>query len=79
MEQPKRALLMRVTRENVAFLGASLAVLGQGGSPPGSKMGDKVCLDTVEMGRHDREIAYEILLGGSPTGMNTYLPTQLVS
>ena len=46
----------------MAFLGASLAVLGLGGGPHWSQMGDIVCLDTDEIGRHDREIAYEILL-----------------
>ena len=46
----------------MAFLNASLAVLGLGGGPHWSQMGDIVCLDTDEIGRHDREIAYEILL-----------------
>ena len=42
--------LRRATRENVSFLGASLAVLGLGGGPPWSQMGDIVCLDTDEIG-----------------------------
>ena len=42
--------LMRVTRENVAFVGASLAALGLGGGTPCSRMGDIVCLDTEEIG-----------------------------
>ena len=37
--------LMRATRENVAFLGASLAVLGLGGGPHWSQIGDIVCQD----------------------------------
>ena len=44
---------MRATRENVLFLGTSLAVLGPGGGPQWSQMGDIVCLDTDEIGRHD--------------------------
>ena len=50
--------LMKVTREDVGILGASLAALWMGGGPPWSQMGDKVCLDTDEIGPHDREIAY---------------------
>ena len=50
----------------MAFLGASLAVLGLGGGPHWSQMGDIVCLDTDEIGRHDREIAYKILLWDGP-------------
>ena len=50
----------------MAFLGASLAVLGLGGGPHWFQMGDIVCLDTDEIGRHDREIAYEILLWDGP-------------
>ena len=53
---------MRLARGNVAFLGASLTVLGLGGGPHWSQMGDIVCLDTDEIGRHGREIAYKILL-----------------
>ena len=44
----------------MSFLGASLAVLGLGGGSPWSQMGDIVCLDTDEIGRHDREIAYGV-------------------
>ena len=47
--------LRRPIRENGAFFGASLAVLRQ---VVWSQMGDKVCLDTDEIGPHDREIAY---------------------
>jgi len=46
-----RALeLMIATRENVSFLGAFLAVLGLGGGPLGSQMGDIVWVDSDEMG-----------------------------
>ena len=57
---------MRATRENVAFLGASLAVLGLGGGPHWSQMGGILCLDTDEIGRNDREIAYKIFLWCGP-------------
>ena len=57
---------MRATRENVVFLGASLAFSGLGGGPHWSQMGDKMCLDTDEIDRRDREIAYEILLWDGP-------------
>ena len=49
--------LMRATRENVAFLSESLAILVLGGGPLWSQMGDIVSLDTDEIVRHDREIA----------------------
>ena len=45
----KRFTLMRATRENASFFGASLAVLGLGGGPPWSQMGDIVCLDTAKV------------------------------
>ena len=42
--------LMIATRENVSFLGAFLAVLGLGGGPPWSQMGDIVWVDIDETG-----------------------------
>ena len=62
--------LMRATRENMSFLGVSLAVLGLGGGPHWSQMGDIVCLDTDEIGRHDREIAFKILQWDGPILLN---------
>ena len=41
---------MGATRENVVFSGLSLAVLGLGGGPPWSQLGDIMCLDTDEIG-----------------------------
>ena len=64
-------------------MGASLAVLGLGGGPHWSQMGDIVCLDTDEIGRHDREIAYKILLWDGPIlhqlllWLNYYLETNM--
>ena len=48
------------------FLGAFLAVLGLGGGPLWSQMGDIVWVDTDETGRGEKEIAYEILLWDGP-------------
>ena len=42
--------LMIATRENVSFLGAFLTVLGLGGGPPWSQMGDIVWVETDETG-----------------------------
>ena len=47
---------------NVVVWGASLAVFGLGGGPRWSQMVDIASLGTKEIGLHDREIAYEILL-----------------
>ena len=41
---------MIVTRENVLFLGAFVAVLGLVGGPLWSQMGDIVWVDTDEIG-----------------------------